>query len=116
MTELTDRLRDPPSIAELHFGLHKPAMLVWHRTACDGADEIERLTAVKDAAEGYLADGEDARFLLVEALAAVDKPTHCTPPDPARCGYCEEEVLAAVDKTYTESDCIESNHFDKGDT
>ena len=24
--------------------------------------------------------------------------SHCTPPDPARCGYCEEEIIAQLPK------------------
>ena len=43
MRKLTDKLRDNPTPSEQIHGLNPVAMAVWHKAACEAADEIERL-------------------------------------------------------------------------
>jgi hypothetical protein len=43
MTDLVKRLREEPYPYEKRHGLGITAMEVWHKTACEAADEIERL-------------------------------------------------------------------------
>ena len=53
MNDLVERLREEPYPYEKRHGLGITAMEVWHKTACEAADEIERLRAeLNTLAEG----------------------------------------------------------------
>ena len=54
MSDLIKRLRDEPSLHEQSNGLTPPAMMVWHNTALDAADELEHVQQIVDAAEQYV--------------------------------------------------------------
>lgn len=62
MTGLIERLRQPPSAFEQVHGLTIPAMDVWHKTCCEAADEIERLTLCAAHAEN---EGYDAAIAKI---------------------------------------------------
>ena len=42
MSNLLERLRDKPTLHEESNGLNSTEMMVWHGTALEAADEIER--------------------------------------------------------------------------
>ena len=58
MSDLIERLRQEPTWYEKKHGLPRPAMEVWHETALEAADEIERL---------------NERIAKLEAVAQADK-------------------------------------------
>jgi len=65
MSDLTKRLRDEPNWQKIkRFGLNEVECKVWHKTCCDGADEIERL---EDAVSEK--DQEIERLREIEAAA-----------------------------------------------
>lgn len=68
MTDLTRRLRDEPYwYAIRSHGLNEEECKVWHRTCCEAADEIERLTAeLKALAEGNIKRWDDSCAMATE--------------------------------------------------
>ena len=84
MSDLIERLRQEPTWYEKELGLPRPTMEVWHETALEAADEIERLWAVVAAARVVIKcefptlDTKDdpkgalALLNLAERIAALD--------------------------------------------
>ena len=74
---LIERLRDEPRLHEVSNGLNSVEMMVWHKTALEAADKLERLTAQivrhERAIAAYKSDRDRLQAELKLANAVVDK-------------------------------------------